>query len=129
MSRKPYVRDVATTSWWLDRPRYLRYMVREASCIFIGAYTGVLVVGLVRLAQGRVAYEGFLDAIDAPLSIVFHLIVLAFALTHSVTWFGLTPKAMPLRLAGSRVPGSAIIGAHYVGWAVVTVAILALVGV
>jgi len=129
MSRKPYVRDVATTSWWLARPRYLHYMVREASCIFIGAYTGVLVVGLVRLAQGRAAYEGFLDAINTPLSIVFHLVVLAFALTHSITWFKLTPKAMPLRLAGSRVPGSAIIGAHYVGWAVVTVAILALVGV
>jgi fumarate reductase subunit C len=128
MSRRPYTRPVFDTSWWLAQPRYIRYMAREASCIFIGAYTAVIVVGVVRLSDGATAWSDFLEALQAPASVAFHLLALAFALYHTTTWFNVTPKAMPLQIGEARLPDSAIIGAHYAGWAVVSALILYLVG-
>ena len=128
MSRRPYQRPVSATWWWLARPRYIRYMAREGSCVFIGAYTAVIVVGLVRLSEGAAAWGAFLDAMQTPASIVFHLLALAFALYHTTTWFNVTPKAMPVRIGDARIPGSVIIAAHYAGWAVVSALILYLAG-
>lgn len=129
MSRKPYIRSVSDYSWWLSKPRYVRYMAREASCIFIGAYSGVLAFGLVRLSQGAAAWDAFLEMLQTPFSIAFHLLALAFSLYHTTTWFNVTPKAMPIQLGETRVPGSIIIGAHYLVWIVVSLLILLLVGV
>lgn len=129
MSRKPYRRPVSASSWWLAQPRYIRYMAREASCIFIGAYTGVIVVGLMRLSQGAAAWDGFLEALQGPASVAFHLLALAFALYHTTTWFNVTPQAMPVQIGEARLPGSVIIGAHYAGWAVVSALVFYLAGV
>jgi succinate dehydrogenase subunit C len=120
MSRKPFVRPVSTYGWWLAQPRYIRYMAREASCILIGAYTGVITVGLLRLSQGAAAWEGFLAALQTPLSVGFHLVALAFATYHSITWFNVTPKAMPVQIGDRQLPGGVIIGAHYFVWFVVS---------
>ena len=128
MSRRPYKRAVSTTSWWLMQPRYIRYMAREVSCVFIGAYTAVVVVGLVRLSDGAAAWGGFLDALRTPASVVFHALALAFALYHTTTWFNVTPKAMPVQLGDAQLPGGVIIAAHYAGWAVVSALVLYLAG-
>lgn len=128
MSRKPYRRPVSTSRWWLAQPRYIRYMAREVSCVFIGAYTGVVVVGLLRLSEGAAAWGAFLEALQAPASAAFHLLALAFALYHTTTWFNVTPRAMPVQLGEARLPGGVIIGAHYAGWALVSALILFLAG-
>ena len=123
MDRRPYVREMPK-SWWLGQRRYTFYMVRELTCLFIGAYALVILVGLFRLSQGPVAYGAFVDALQGPFAIAFHLLALVFALFHTVTWFGLTPKAMPLRLGENTVPGTAIVMAHYVVWIVVSAGLL-----
>lgn len=116
MSRKPYVREVRKASWFFEHPRYLRYMAREVTCLFVGAYTLVFAVGLVRLAQGRAAYDGFLEALQSPASIAFHVVALIFAVYHSVTWFNLTPKALPVQIGEAFLPDWVIAGAHYLAW-------------
>src|SRR3990170_4713752 len=108
MSRRPYVRKVER-SWWLHHRRYVSYMIRELTSLFLGLYCAVLVVGLIRLAQGREAWDGFIAALSSPLGVIFQLICLAFATYHSVSWFALTPKAMPLMIKGEPVPGMAIV--------------------
>ena len=123
MSRKPYMRKL-TTWWWLSQRRYMIYMIRELTCIFIGAYAILIVIGLLRLSQGRAEYDAFLDSLQSPFGMAFHLLALLFALFHTVTWFGVTPKAMPLRLGERVVPGVAIVMAHYAGWIVVSAAVL-----
>jgi fumarate reductase subunit C len=125
---KPYVREIPRVLWFLRHPRYVRYMARELSCIFIGAYAVVLVVGLFRLAQGQAAWEGFLAALGSPAGLAFHLVALGFAAYHSVTWFNLTPKALPLRLGERPVPGILIAGAHYAFWVICSATLLALAG-
>ena len=128
MSRRPYVREGSRSWWWLARHRYIRYMVREVTCLFIGAYAAILIVGIVRLSQGQAAYDGFLDALQGPASLTFHGLALLFALYHTTTWFNVTPKAMPLRMGEWRVPGGAIVGAHYAGWLAVSAVVLFLAG-
>ena len=128
VTRKPYVREVPRLAWFLRHPRYVRYMAREFSCLFIGAYTLMLVVGLKRLAEGPEAYAAFLEALATPGAIVFHLFALAFSTYHSITWFRLTPKALPVQLGERFVPDRVIAGAHFAGWALVSLLVLWLAG-
>jgi fumarate reductase subunit C len=127
MSRNPYVRE---ESWrWIFRhPRYLRYMAREFTCLFIGAWTVLLVWGLKQLAAGPAAWAEFLECLKSPASVAFHVIALGFAVYHSVTWFNLTPKALPVQLGEEFLPDGAIAGAHFAAWGIVTVAVLYLAG-
>jgi fumarate reductase subunit C len=127
MSRRPYMRKVER-SWWLHHPRYVAYMVRELTSLFIGLYCALLAVGLVRLSQGHAAWDGFVTAFSSPLAVAFQLICLGFAIYHSVTWFALTPKAMPLTMKGEPVPGIVIVGAHYVAWTAVSAVVLVAAG-
>ncbi len=127
MSRRPYERELPKT-WWLRQPRYVRYMMREMSAFFIGAYILLLIVALSQLAQGKAAYEAFLAIATGPVEMLFAFVTLLFAIYHSVTWFQVTPKAMPLMLAGKRIPGALIIAAHWFGFAVFGAALWLLVG-
>ena len=64
MSRRPYIRKVKA-NLWLGQRRYVIYMIRELTSLFVGLYCAVLVVGLLRLSQGRAAWDGFLAALSA----------------------------------------------------------------
>lgn len=127
MSRKPYLRDI-TSEWIFRHPRYVRYMLREFSCLFIGAWTLMAVVGLKRLSEGPAAWEGFLAALRSPASVVFQVLALAFTVYHALTWFNLTPKALPVQMGEEFLPDWVIAGAHYLAWAVVSAALLYFAG-
>jgi fumarate reductase subunit C len=127
MSRKPYVREM-TSEWIFRHPRYLRYLTREFSCLFIGGWTLMMVWGLKQLAEGPAAWASFLEWLKSPASIAFHLVALAFATYHSVTWFNLTPKALPLQIGEEFVPDGAISGAHFGAWAVLSIVLLYFAG-
>ena len=45
----------------------MRYMGREVTCIFIGAYTFLLIVALARLGQGKEAFDAFVQALGLSL--------------------------------------------------------------
>jgi len=123
------IREVPPTTWFFRHPRYLRYMAREITCIFVGAYCVLLVLGLHSLAAGQPSYEAFLVALRSPASIIFHLLALAASFYHAATWFNATQKAMPIQLGEEFVPGNLISGAHYVAWAALSIVILFLAGV
>ena len=127
VNRKPYVRPI-TSEWIVRHPRYLRYMVREFSCLFIGGWTLLMVWGLKQLAEGPAAWAAFLEFLKSPASVVFHVVALGFAVYHSITWFNLTPKAMPLQIGEEFVPDGAISGAHFGAWAGLTIVVLYLAG-
>ena len=126
---KPYVREVSRYRWFLRNPRYMRYMAREVTCVFIALHALVLLVALKRLSEGREAWETFLDNLTAPVGVQMQLLILAFAVYHSTSWFNVTPKAMPVQIGEKFLPGSVIIGAHYAGWLVASIAVLFLAGV
>ncbi|WP_415230692.1 fumarate reductase subunit C [Psychromonas sp.] len=122
--RKPYERPLPT-DWWLKNAFYTKYMIREGSSIFITIYSLILAWGVFRLSQGEVAFDAWMAALHNPFSIIVHLIALALALYHTVTWFSLAPKAMALWIKGKRLQDKVIIVGHYC--ALVAVAIFCLV--
>lgn len=120
--RRPYVRPMQ--GWWRRDPFFVRYMVREATALAVLAYAIVLTVGVVRLAQGPAAWNGWLDAHRTPASMVFHLVLLGAFAVHAKSWFDIMPKTMPmLFVGGRRVSASAI---TRTGWVAVVLASVAL---
>lgn len=112
--------------WWLRRPNYIRYMLRELTCVWIGAYVIAVVTGLYRLRQGPDAWEAYWQAFGSVPGILFQIVALAFVLYHTVTWFALAPQTMPIWRGEHRVPSDWIKAAHYLIWVVVSVIIVLL---
>lgn len=127
MSRRPYIRELSRKGWWLSQPRYIRYMMREISALFIGTYVLVLIVGLFQFSRGEAAYTAFLSAAGGTVGLVFALTTMIFAIYHTYTWFQVTPKAMPLMFAGKRVAGSIIVAAHWIVFALASAVLWLLV--
>lgn len=107
--RRTYVRPMA--GWWKRNPFFVRYMAREVTAIFVAAYALVLQAGLVRLSQGHDAFEQWLDGMRSPLSIAFHVLLLAIFVYHTWSWFTIMPKTMaPVVVGGKRLSNAAITG-------------------
>jgi len=91
-------------SWFMDKPGFRLFMLREATSLFMAGYLIFLLVWLRRLGQGPEAYATFLESLRHPVPILLHLVALAASLYHSITWFNLTPKIMPMYLGEDRLP-------------------------
>jgi len=128
MSGNPYNRPVSTTGWWLQQPRYVRYMLRELSSLFIGGYMLILTVGIYRLSQGQAEFEAFRQVLLGPVGRSYAVVTLVFAVYHTYTWFQVTPKAMPLVIAGKRLPGLLIVGGHWLGFVIASVGLWLIAG-
>ncbi|ODR25910.1 fumarate reductase [Mycolicibacterium porcinum] len=107
--------------WWVKRGSYLRYMLREASCKAVA--WSVVYLGLLVWSLGSGHYASFAHFSRHPLVIVLNLVALAFLLLHTVTWFGLAPRAMVVHLRGRRIPADAVLAGHYAAWLVVSAVI------
>ena len=115
---KPYMRPMA--GWWKRDPFFARYMARELTAFAVAAYAVILCVGVVRLAQGEAAWNGWLAALRTPGSLLLHAVLLAAFVVHAKSWFEIMPKTLPMIvLDGRRVADRTI---TRVGW-------LAVVGV
>jgi fumarate reductase subunit C len=114
-------------SWWRRLPFYRRYMVREATCIAVIAYALVLLVGLLRLAQGREAFDAWRAALATPASLLAHGVLLAAFVFHAWTWFEVMPKTLPiLRVGGKRVADATIVRSGAAAAVIASVLLLAL---
>jgi fumarate reductase subunit C len=105
--RRPYIRSM--DGWWRRDPYFIRYLAMEATSVLVAVYALILLIGLFRLSQGELAYNGWLEALMSPLSIGFHVLILLVFIYHTWSWFKVMPKTLPtLYLGGAKVPQSAI---------------------
>lgn len=125
---RPYVPKLPLF-WWLSQRNYLRYMLRELTSAWIGAYVGVLIFGLYRLQQGPAAWDTFFAAFASAPGIAFQVLALCFALYHTITWFALAPATMPVWRGETQVPPVWIQRAHYAVWIGVSAVVLLFAGV
>lgn len=109
-----------STWWWLRKRTYFVFVMRELSSLFVGWFVVFLLLLVRAVGRGDAAYHDFLDWAGSPVVIAVNVVGFAFILLHTVTWFGVTPQAMALRVRGKPVPAPAVIAAQYVGLAVVT---------
>jgi len=122
---QPYVRPMQ--GWWRRDPFFVRYMGREATALAVLAYAVILAVGLVRLAQGEAAWNGWVAALRSPWAILLHLVLLASMVIHAHSWFEIMPKTMPmLYLRGERIGAPAIRRTGWIATVIVTLAVIAL---
>ena len=112
-----------STYWWLTRWVYLKFILREASSVFV-AWTVILTLLQVRaLTAGPAGYADFQNWLRSPLLLALNAISFFFVLFHAVTWFNLAPKAMVVRVGGKRLPNLAISAPNFAAWAVLSAAV------
>ncbi len=119
---RSYHRRVSTF-WWLARWSYLKFILREASSVFVGWTVVLTLVQIWAVTHRPSANETFHEWMRHPLMVGVNIIAFLFVLFHAVTWFSLTPKAMAIRVQGRRVPDWAISGPSYAGWVMVSLGI------
>jgi fumarate reductase subunit C len=116
-------RTRVSTYWWLTRWPYLKFILREASSVFVAWIVIVTLLQISALSRGPAEYAEFQNWLRNPLVLALNVASLFFVVFHAVTWFNLAPKAMAIRLRGNRVPNLAISGPNYIAWVVISVAI------
>ena len=125
-ARRPYIRSM--DGWWRRDPFFIRYMIREATAVLVVAYAAVLLLGVIRLAQGESAYERWLAALRSPWSIALHLVLFAGLAYHTWSWFEIMPKTMPsISVGGKKLQPAVITGAGLVAAALASLVLFVLV--
>jgi fumarate reductase subunit C len=109
--------------WWLRKWSYAGFVLREFTSVFVAFFALVYLWQLSAVAQGPVAYAQFIARLKTPLFLALNTVAFLFVLFHTITWLNLTPKAMVVRLRGTRVPDAVIIGLNYAAWLVVSGAV------
>src|SRR5258708_16037644 len=89
---KVYHRRVSTY-WWLERWAYLKFILREASSVFVAWTVVVTLLQIRALTRGPADDVEFQNWLRNPLVLVLDAVSLFFVIFHAVTWFNLGPKA------------------------------------
>ena len=88
---------------------YLAYTLRELTGVAVALYGVVLLAGLISLSRGPDHWEGFVQFLRSPASIVLHVILLVVVAYHVKTWFEILPKTQPkIIVDGKQVPAQTI---------------------
>jgi len=125
---KPYVRVPARTTWYLANSGYMQHMAQELSSVFVAITAVLLLLGLHALSGGAETWQAFLAGLGSPLVLGLLWLLLIALLYHTISWFAVTPKAMPVQIGEGFLPGIIIAGAHYLVWAAVSLIILYFAG-
>ena len=112
-------------AWWNRDWPYRIFLLRELSAVAVAAYVVVLLLLYGAMASGD--EDRYLDVLGHPAMVALHVVVLAFAVLHTATWFRALPKGLPLKIGGRRVPAGMLILASYAAWAAVSAVVLAVV--
>jgi fumarate reductase subunit C len=108
-------------TWFLHNRHLIVYALRELTSLFIAGYAIFLMVALARQEQGREAFGIFFrKVLQSPLSLVLHLVVLAFVVLHSVTSFNGMGRVMVIRRGEERVSPALIAEVNYGLWIIVS---------
>ena len=121
--RKPY-HTTQASNWFMAKPFYQRYMLREVTCIPMALYVLNLMSGVAALATSQLKWLSWIEMQKSPLMILFTVLTLVAALFNTYTWFETTPKVMKVQQGDKFVPEKTILGAHWAVFAVLALILL-----
>jgi fumarate reductase subunit C len=102
--------------WWLRRPSYFLYVVRELTVVFMAAWLIWFLYEVVALKQGT------FQALAGNYAVLaFSLVCLFFTLWHAITFLNLSGLILRVPIGDTAVPSIAIKGLAFGGLVFVTV--------
>lgn len=107
-------------TWWLRTGAYRRFAFREATAVFSGAFSVILLLFLFALSRGPQAYEGFLQWLRLPGTVVVAAVIFVATVYHAGTWLRLTSHILVVRLGPSVVPRNVVTAGLGAVWLVVS---------
>lgn len=119
---KWYRRHVSTY-WWMRDWRYLKFILRELSCLGVAWFVVEMLMLLSYLSAGAESYAEFQALMKQPLMVVLNVVAFFLVLYHTITWFNLAPRAMPVRFGGKRLPDWMVAAPNYAAWVAVSAVI------
>ena len=73
--------------WWLERRVYFKFIVRELTCLFVGAFAILTLLQVRAVGAGPESYAAFAAMLRSPACIAFSVVAFLFVVFHAVTWF------------------------------------------
>jgi succinate dehydrogenase subunit C len=122
-----WLRHRVSTYWWLEKPSYFAFVLREGSCLFVGWFVVYLLLLVYRVLQGDAAYQEFLAWSAHPRVLVLNVLTFVFLLYHAITFFDAAPRALAVHIGKTRVPERIVGVSHYAAWLVASVLVFWLV--
>jgi fumarate reductase subunit C len=118
-----WYRERVSTYWWMWQWRYMKFILRELSSVFVALFVIQTLLLLRALIAGPEAYGRFMHRLESPWMIVLNAVAFCFVLLHTITWFNLAPRAMAVRVRGKRVPEFLVAAPNYALWIVASIAV------
>jgi fumarate reductase subunit C len=122
-----WYRPRVSVYWWLGQWQYLKFILRELSSVFVALVVVLTLLQLRALRNGPQAYARLQELLKSPAGVAVGVISLFFVVFHTITWFNLTPRAMPVRLKGKRIPEWLVAAPNYAVWVVASAIVAFLV--
>ena len=90
--------------WYFDRWPYLKFILREASSIFVAWFAVVILLQLNAVISGPTAYANFQRWMATPAVFIVNVISFVFICFHAITWFMLVPRVMARQVLERPTP-------------------------
>jgi fumarate reductase subunit C len=119
-----WLRRHVSTYWWLEKPSYFAFILRESTCLFVGWFAVYLLLLIAAVVDGPDAYARFLAWSASPWMITLNIVSFALMVFHAVTFFEAAPQALVVHLGHTRVPGRLVLIGHYAAWAVASAVVI-----
>ncbi len=112
-----WLQQPVSTYWWLERPAYFAFILREGSCLFVGWFVVYLLALISAVGKGPTSYTRFLEWSSTPWVLALNIVSFAFMIYHAITFFAAAPRAMVVHIGRRRVSEPLVLGGHYLAWA------------
>jgi fumarate reductase subunit C len=109
--------------WYFDRWPYLKFMLREASSVFVAWFAVAMLLQLKALISGPTAYANFQQWMATPVVFIVNVITLVFVCFHAITWFMLVPRVMAREVLRRPTPELMAAAPNFGIWLVASVII------
>ena len=119
-----WLRQHVSTYWWLEKPVYFAFILRESTCMFVAWFAIYLLLLIKALVDGPAAYQEFMAWSATPWMIVLSVVSFALIVFHAITFFDAAPQALVVYLGRTRVPGQLVLLGHYAAWIAASAAIV-----
>ncbi len=120
---RTYHRPIPAT-WWMQNRRYFMFMVRELTSVFVALFVLLYLYEFFLLTRGPEAHGLFRQSLRSGPFIALYVILLIFALYHSITWLGLVPKIQLVRLGRLTVPPPLVALGAYTAWGAASILVV-----